>query len=225
MKYRLACFDLDGTLIDSLPTLYKGVELLAQQHGLTVPTPDEVSAMIGKGVRIFVQRLLTFWGLPEEQLERFLQKLLLNWAQLGEHWVRFFPGVAEALQDLKAQGVKIALITNKDEKMTFHFLQQRKWDTFFDVVVAGRDDIALKPAPDMIELAMQKCACLPQETVMVGDSQNDALAAQAALVDVYLVRTGYNEGVDIDTWAKAHQFSNVYDSTTDVIRSWLSKSE
>lgn len=89
-------------------------------------------------------------------------------------------------------------------------------------MLAAGDVERLKPAPDLIELAKEKCGCSSDEAVMVGDSANDALAARAAGVEVILVRGGYNEGSAIDAWAEENGFEMVVDSVCGAVVEILS---
>ncbi|MGN1209998.1 MAG: HAD-IA family hydrolase [Duodenibacillus sp.] len=226
MTLRAVLFDLDGTLVDSVPQLTSGVNALMREMGLASFSRDEVAAMIGKGVPVLIDRIAVARALPRDGE---------TLAQMQAHYTRcmqatdvrlavFFPGVIGALGALRQAGIKTVLVTNKMRLMTEDFLVKTGTAHLFDDVVAAGDTPRAKPAPDMVELACRKAGVVREEAVMIGDSANDALAAAAAGVRVMLVRTGYNEGVPIDRWARQNGFDEVFDDTAQACRALLAES-
>lgn len=211
-------FDLDGTLVDSLPELYHGVHTVLSDMGLKAPSQEAVGAMIGRGILVLVQRLCAALGIAveTEQGRDLFDRLLKAWSESGGRHMAFYPGVIESVEQLKDKGIRVALVTNKQRSLTVEFLQSRGLESLFDTVVAGDDCPNNKPAPDMLIRAMTEMNVCASETVMVGDSRNDALAGRAAGVSVALVETGYNEGVSIADWAREAGFTRVYPSARKV---------
>lgn len=211
-------FDLDGTLVDSLPELYHGVHTVLSDMGLKAPSQEAVGAMIGRGILVLVQRLCAALGIAveSEQGRDLFDRLLKAWSESGGRHMPFYPGVIEGVEQLKDKGIRVALVTNKQRSLTVEFLQSRGLESLFDTVVAGDDCPNNKPAPDMLIRAMTEMNVCASETVMVGDSRNDALAGRAAGVSVALVETGYNEGVSIADWAREAGFTRVYPSARKV---------
>lgn len=211
-------FDLDGTLVDSLPELYHGVHTVLSDMGLKAPSQEAVGAMIGRGILVLVQRLCAALGIAveTEQGRDLFDRLLKAWSESGGRHMAFYPGVIEGVELLKDKGIRVALVTNKQRSLTVEFLQSRGLESLFDTVVAGDDCPNNKPAPDMLIRAMTEMNVCASETVMVGDSRNDALAGRAAGVSVALVETGYNEGVSIADWAREAGFTRVYPSARKV---------
>lgn len=211
-------FDLDGTLVDSLPELYHGVHTVLSDMGLKAPSQEAVGAMIGRGILVLVQRLCAALGIAveSEQGRDLFDRLLKAWSESGGRHMAFYPRVIEGIEQLKDKGIRVALVTNKQRSLTVEFLQSRGLESLFDTVVAGDDCPNNKPAPDMLIRAMTEMNVCASETVMVGDSRNDALAGRAAGVSVALVETGYNEGVSIADWAREAGFTRVYPSARKV---------
>ena len=175
-------FDLDGTLVDSLPELYHGVHTVLSDMGLKAPSQEAVGAMIGRGILVLVQRLCAALGIAveTEQGRDLFDRLLKAWSESGGRHMAFYPGVIEDVEQLKDKGIRVALVTNKQRSLTVEFLQSRGLESLFDTVVAGDDCPNNKPAPDMLIRAMTEMNVCASETVMVGDSRNDALAGRAA---------------------------------------------
>ena len=218
MKTKAVFFDLDGTLVDSLPALHEGVRRLAVQLQLPDPGPKRVGDMVGAGVRVLVSRLLAWWheSAPQRSLPDVDQALTLlvdHWAAAGTASIRVFPGVTEGITSLRAAGVKIILVTNKVRDLTVALLEEKGITHLFDGLVTGSDCERLKPYPDMINRALELVKALPEEVYMVGDSRNDALAAREAGVTALLVETGYNEGVPLREWAHDNDFDRIYPDT------------
>lgn len=165
-------FDLDGTLVDSLPELYHGVHTVLSDMGLKAPSQEAVGAMIGRGILVLVQRLCAALGIAveTEQGRDLFDRLLKAWSESGGRHMAFYPGVIEGVEQLKDKGIRVALVTNKQRSLTVEFLQSRGLESLFDTVVAGDDCPNNKPAPDMLIRAMTEMNVCASETVMVGDS-------------------------------------------------------
>lgn len=225
MRTKAFFFDLDGTLVDSLPDIHAGIRELARRQSLPVPPEEVVASMIGKGIRVLVERLASWWrergvDLDESAQENLLPELISVWSAMPD-LVRPIPGALECVASLRSEGFKVALVTNKIRERTVEFLDRRGLSEAFDAVVTASDCERVKPWPDMLQLAASIVGVQTCECVMVGDSQNDALAAKAAGMQVLLVRTGYNEGVDIDLWSSQHGFTMVGKDVPTVVRDYL----
>ena len=211
-------FDLDGTLVDSLPEIYFGVCETCRRLKLTPPTKEAVATMIGRGVVVLVERLKRYLAVPDGvATEREMLDILLEeWNKTKGEKIAFYPGVLDGIRRLREAGIKTAIVTNKLRSLTEDFVSVRGIADLFDTIVAGDDCPKSKPAPDMLVRAMAELGITPEAVVMVGDSRNDALAARAAGVTAALVETGYNEGVGIGEWAREAGFTRVYPSARQV---------
>ncbi len=211
-------FDLDGTLVDSLPELYEGVRRSLEELGFPVPEKEAVRDMIGRGVSVLVDRLRSHLQLTDAELTHaaLLSLLVKHWAQTNGSYTTFYPGVLDGIAALRAADIRVGLVTNKWRDLTMEFLQARGIRELFDVVVAGDDCPHNKPAPDMLLKAIETLKVDAAQTIMVGDSRNDALAARAAGIRVALVETGYNEGEAIALWAREAGFNRCLPSAKKV---------
>ena len=211
-------FDLDGTLIDSVPTLTEAVNRVMRREGLHDFTEAEVTVMIGKGARVLIERVCAAQGLEAtpENVERLMGAYAEAMMSEGLPSERFFPGAREAVAALHAAGIKTVLVTNKMRVLTEYFLKNTGLGADLDALVAADDTPHPKPAPDMLLLACRKTGVTPEEAVMVGDSENDALAARAAGTRAMLVNCGYNGTVPMVRWAKENGFPLVFDDVAGV---------
>lgn len=218
---RAVLFDLDGTLVNSLPGIAWGVNSILTSVRMRALEESEIEKMVGKGVRVLWERVCEARMIFAT--DQLLDSLIRRFAEVMDSPVapgaQYFPGTIEAIEALRSEGVKVALVTNKLRSMTECFLERSRTEDLFDEIVCGDDTAHAKPAGDMVLLACRKLGVAPGEAVMVGDSGNDALAARAAGVDVVLVSTGYNEGKPIDVWAQKNGFNAPLSDVKAVVES------
>lgn len=191
-RRRHAVFDLDGTLIDSLPDLAAALNALLRQEDYEALSHDEVKRMVGDGAarlveRAFAARGVALGGQAPAFVERFLALYEGNAAVNTQPW----PGARRALETLVAQGWHLAVCTNKPYRPTMEILTALDLSHLFTTVVGGDSLAFKKPDPRHLQGTLAAMAATPETAVMVGDSQNDALAARAAGVPVVLVTFGY----------------------------------
>jgi phosphoglycolate phosphatase len=115
---------------------------------------------------------------------------------LDESNARPYPGVAEGLESLHGLGLRLAVVTNKQRHFALDLLERLKLSQWIDVVVGGDSCERRKPDPQPLHFACSALHVDPQQTLMVGDSLNDVLAARAAGIPVVCLPYGYNEGND-----------------------------
>lgn len=192
MKRTALLFDLDGTLIDSLPDLAHALNLQLAEEGLAALALADVRLMIGDGARKLVERAFAAAGQspltqPERQVARFLELYEDSPA------VRtvIYPGVVETLSYLKSLDLKLAVVTNKPQDATLKVLAGLGMNGLFEVVVGGGAATALKPDPAPLLLALERLGAQPSQAVMIGDNANDVGAARAIGIPVVAVAYGY----------------------------------
>lgn len=191
---RLAIFDLDGTLVDSLPDIAAALNAALVSADLEPFSVTEVGGMVGHGARMLVERAVIARGRSPDP------------ASTDEVWAAFiqyydahpcdltclYPGALAALDALAADGWMIALCTNKPEAIAQHVLDALGIADRFVSIVGGQDGLPLKPAPDMVLLNLCDASVSADRAVMIGDSVADFAAARAAGVPVILMTHGYS---------------------------------
>jgi len=191
---RAVIFDLDGTLLDTACEIDTALARTFDDLGVPVLPRDNVVALIGRGVRSLVERALAAQGATGVELDPAVERFERHYAEVVATEAGLFPGVEAGLDMLRADGRKLAVVTNKPRYFTERLLSRAGVDALFAAVVAGDDGIRRKPAGDMLEAACARMGSAPAETLMLGDSDNDVLAARAAGCPVWCVPYGYNEG-------------------------------
>ncbi len=197
---KLVMFDLDGTLIDSVPDLAAATDQMLVQLGRAPAGMDKVRNWVGNGAPVLVRRALAdgidHQAITAEQEAEALA-IFMQVYGTGDSLTTLYPGALETLQSLKVLGLKLALITNKPEKFIPELLAQTHMAEYFDWVVGGETSPQKKPDPAGLLWVMQQAQVTAQQCLFVGDSRNDVLAAHAAGVACIAVTYGYNYGQPI----------------------------
>jgi phosphoglycolate phosphatase len=190
---RAVLIDLDGTLADTAEEIALALNETLAGLGLRVSSLEAATALIGRGVRSLVERAVDEVGATTD-LEHAVEQFEAHYARLVATRATLFSGVEEGLAVMRASGLKLGVVTNKPRLFTEKLLAHLAIDRHFDAVVAGDDGIARKPSGDMLVAAAKLLGASIQQTLMLGDSENDVLAARSAGCAVWCVPYGYNEG-------------------------------
>jgi phosphoglycolate phosphatase len=189
VRITAALFDLDGTLVDSLEDLTDAVNHMLGVFGRQRLDSPQVRQLVGKGARNLVQRALDTSSPDEIELglAAFTEFNALHIVDKS----RLYPGARELLQQLAAEGIRMAVISNKQEALSRLILKALEIDGFFDIIAGSDTFPEMKPAPLPLLRVMEAFGCSPTETVMVGDSINDIQAGNRAGLTTIGCRWGY----------------------------------
>jgi len=208
-----AIVDLDGTLVDTLGDFEVALNRALADVDLPPVTRTLVEHSVGKGSEHLIRTVLAHQldalvalGQGRVCQGRSVDNLYQPaWLRYQHHYLTIngqfatvYPGVVEGLQLLQNQGLKLACLTNKPLSFAKPLLQAKGLDHFFSQVFGGDSFERKKPEPLPLLKTCEALGTLPTQTLMVGDSINDAQAARAAACPVALVRYGYNHGQPID---------------------------
>jgi len=192
LPFRTIAFDLDGTLADTAPDIAAGLNRMLASLGRGTLAQDAIRDLVGGGARSLVQRALSMTGgAPEDLVDRGLPMYLDFYAQDVCVGTRPYPGVEAALDTLAAEGIALALCTNKVERLTHALVEALGWRGRFACVVGGDTLPTRKPDPAMLHEAIALAGGGP--AVFVGDSITDADTARAAGVPFVAVSFGYSD--------------------------------
>lgn len=184
---KLAVFDLDGTLINSLKDLYLCLNQALKECGLPFCNENEVKSYIGDGVAKLVERSV---GERQDKKDECLTafKRIYNQDMLNQ--TRPFDGVRKMLEGLKSQGVKVAVISNKyDEavkKITQYF-----FSGLIDIAIGQKDGLKIKPDPTALNTLICDSGLTKNEVVLIGDGEADVYCALNAGIDFIGASWGY----------------------------------
>ena len=193
-------FDLDGTLLDTIHDLAAAVNALLAERNQPLLEQDTIRGLVGKGMANLVRRAIalstrrTPESLDDAAMAAALDRYQTHYAaQLGRATLPF-PGLVPTLDRLRADGFKLAIITNKATRFVRPHLEQAGIVDRFDLVVGGDDLPVKKPDAGPLLHVAAAFRIAPARLLMVGDSANDVLAARAAGCPVLVVPHGYREG-------------------------------
>ena len=174
---RAICFDLDGTLVDSVADLTVACNLMLAERGLAPLREETVRGYIGDGARMLVARALS--ESPAEVDGALLRFRDFYAEHLLDH-TSTYPGVEATLAILHERGIRMGVVSNKPHEFSATVVEGLRLKKYFDSIVGARRGVAVKPAPDLLRLALSQLRVDASQAWMVGDSKNDIGAARAA---------------------------------------------
>jgi len=167
-------FDLDGTLVDSIPDLTRAVNLLRNELGLAELSCDQVRTCVGDGVDLLLQRALPETLFSTQRRQRFME---IYTDHLTDE-TTVYPGIFEFLEMHRDK--PMAVVTNKPQHLAEMIVDRLRLAPFFADVIGAKLELQRKPHPDMVHHALRRLDCLPPQTVLLGDHHVDLRAARAA---------------------------------------------
>ncbi|MGB7261875.1 MAG: phosphoglycolate phosphatase [Albidovulum sp.] len=181
-------FDLDGTLIDSLPDLHAAVNRLLAAESEGQMSLGEVASYVGDGARVLVSRVMAARDMDQTRHPELTERFINDYTQHSADLTCVYPGVHAALTALKEAGHVLGLCTNKPKSATLSVLEQLRLGQYFDTIIAGDSMAERKPHPAPLLAAFE---ALNRRGTFIGDSEVDARTAEAAGVPFFLYTLGY----------------------------------
>lgn len=182
-------FDLDGTLLDTLPDLVALTNKALQEMGYPERTAEEIQSFIGHGVKSLLHDAMPE-GEPEEKVEELARRWQDLYPQYGVALTKEYPGMTDALLALKAKGKKLGVLSNKFDGGVQQLIPQF-FPGLFDAMHGVCEEIPRKPDPQGLLATIAEMGCVPQTTVYIGDSTTDIETARNTGVTVISVTWGY----------------------------------
>ena len=185
-------FDLDGTLVDSVPGICASAHAACVALGYPAPAPETFRSRIGLPLALMLRA-----GLPAElddsRLEECCQEYRRQFDTIALPATVAFPGVPETLARWRDQGRRLAVATSKRSDIAARVLARAGLAELFELVVGGETVERGKPAPDMALRALELLVAEATDAAMVGDTVHDMQMARSAEVDAYAVSHGVDD--------------------------------
>jgi phosphoglycolate phosphatase len=186
-------FDLDGTLVDTAPDLWRATNHVLTSYGRRGVTLAEVRDFVGHGARALISRGLKATGEAGDRptVEALYADFVSHYGEHIAEGSQPVPGTVALLDELKAEGYSLGVCTNKLERLSVKLLETLGLAKYFDAVI-GPDTVGIaKPDPAIYHETLSRMPIIVERSVMIGDSETDVLTARAAGVPVIGVTFGY----------------------------------
>ncbi len=184
-------FDLDGTIIHSLPDILEHVNITLGKFNAPLRNADEIRQFIGNGARNLIKR--SFGDITEQELDERLAFYNESYTSSGSPKTRLFDGVKELLLTLKEKGYRLAILTNKPQKTTDEVYQKYLSSFNFDMVVGQSSSVKCKPDKTATLNILEKLNVEKQNAFFVGDGETDVLTSINAGIKNISVLWGYRD--------------------------------
>ncbi len=173
---KIVIFDLDGTLIDSLPEITKYINLTLQHYGYPLIDDNRTRQIIGSGARKLVKDAINR-PITDQKLDEILDYYNFHYTNSDSSLTSLFSGIEELLFSLKNQGFSIAILTNKPQQTTDNIYQKLLSKFNFDLVLGESKGYPTKPDKRSVERVFNALNVTSSDCYIVGDMETDYLAS------------------------------------------------
>lgn len=190
--YKACIFDLDGTLTDTLESLTFSVNETMKEIGLPPITREQCREFVGNGAKVLIEKALRAAG--DEGLSRFKEASAAYQRIFDANCTyRVVPyrGITRMLGQMKAQGLKLGVLSNKPDPQAVHVVKEIFGGDLFDQIRGQREGVPRKPDPAAALEMAGEFGADPTETLYIGDSEVDGATGKAAGMDTALVSWGF----------------------------------
>ncbi|MDE5885341.1 MAG: HAD family hydrolase [Oscillospiraceae bacterium] len=192
MRYQLAIFDLDGTILDTLEDLYSSVNYALQNNQLPERTLPEVRQFVGNGIRKLIERSVPTDVTDPEQIDQVHQNFTAYYQQHCADHTAPYEQIPEVIRTLRESGIRTAVVSNKAD-YAVQSLCKTYFPGLFDSIAGEKDGVRRKPAPDSVLAVLEDLQIAPEQAIYIGDSDVDIQTAQNAGIPCISVTWGFRD--------------------------------
>lgn len=209
MDYKLILLDLDGTLLDTSPGIYEGLDYLAPQIGRELLDESVKSNFIGPALSVSYPK---YFGVTGEALQEAIDIYRDYYRREGYKKYKHYPGLENVLKTLKDKGYLLAVVTMKEHSTTEQVLEHAGLDKYLDSIL-GNQDMNSFTKSQLIEKTLEKFDLSPDQAVLIGDSETDGKGALEAHVDYIpaLYGFGYSHNDSPEAYPNVYQLEEPSD--------------
>ncbi len=191
MNYKLAIFDMDGTILDTLEDLKDSLNYALAEAGCPARTLDEVRRFVGNGMQKLIERAVPANRTAEEK-ENILESFKVHYKIHCADKTQPYDGIIELLENLQRSGCRTAVVSNKGD-FAVQELNQQYFAGLMDCAIGEKEGVRKKPAPDSVNEVLKKLQIERENAVYIGDSEVDIETAENAGMDCIIVSWGFRE--------------------------------
>ncbi|MCQ2418773.1 MAG: HAD-IA family hydrolase [Clostridia bacterium] len=205
MKYDAIIWDMDGTLLYTLEDLQTAVNHVLRQYELPERSLEQICAAVGNGV-VKLMELSVPDGKDDPRFPQMMEEFTAYYEKHCTEKTRPYDGVIPVMKELRAQGIKMAVASNKPA-YGVKALSDLYFEGLLDVAMGVSESLRRKPAPDMVWKAIEQLGLTRERSVYIGDSDVDFATAKNAGLDCISVLWGFRDeaflrGIGASTFAK-----------------------
>lgn len=198
--YQACIFDLDGTLCDSVESIAYCANRALRELGMKEASLADYKIFVGDGVDMLVHRLLRVNGdMGEIHFDALKEKYMEYFREGCLYQVKPYPGILEALKELKRLGARLGVISNKPHANTIHVIHQVFGEEVFDWVQGQTEDLPRKPDPKGTLYTAQMLKTEPENCLYIGDTGTDMKTGTAAGMYTVGVLWGFRDREELET--------------------------
>lgn len=199
MSKKAVIFDLDGTLTDTLKSIWKSANLALADVGLPPFDIDRYRYFVGDGAAELVKRALIADGDKELVLfDKMSESYRKHFEKYVNYEVRPYEGIRELLHALKEKGILLAVNSNKPQDRTVNVIEENFGKGTFDILVGQSDERARKPAPDGVFYIMERLGLMKDEVIYLGDTCVDMKTGRSAGVFTVGALWGFRDRQELE---------------------------
>ncbi len=188
---KIIIFDLDGTLIHSIPDMCVAMNKTLKHFKLKAISEEKLQEFVGEGMLKLSETVLKFSGANLNLIDEFFSMYRKEYSEKPYDLTTLMPGVKDILKYLLEKDVRINICTNKRQHVADKILKLMNLSDNFDFIVGARENVPLKPHRQMIDLICNQYDSNENEFIMVGDTNIDVLTAKNAEISSVIVDGGY----------------------------------
>lgn len=191
MEKKLAIFDMDGTILNTLEDLTDSTNYALRSCQMPEHTIDEVRQYVGNGIRKLIERAVPE-GTSEAECDHVFDVFMKHYEVHCYDKTRPYPGIMEFMRELKKKGCLLAVVSNKADEAV-QILCERFFDGIFDCAMGERAGVPKKPAPDSVLNTMKELGISKEESIYIGDSDVDLATACNSGLEHVIVTWGFRD--------------------------------
>ncbi len=184
---RCILFDFDGTVFDTVEGITKSVQYAIRKQGLDAPL-SELRCFAGPPL---VDMFMEHFGFDRKSAEKALADYRERYGPIGMHECRVFPGIKEALSELRRRGYLLGIATSKPQYLAETLLEKENMLSLFDAICGSHPNGNDSTKAEVLRTVMEMLSVRPEESILVGDTKYDVLGAKACGVECIGVGWGY----------------------------------